>query len=291
MTTQSTTDLPGESGPSASDHKIYLAQTGSGFDYDAEIKHAQEALEATKQAYMEATENCSDAEAARAAAEKAEEAARVVSAIEEEARKRMDDGALTHEQYREFDLLEKNARAVANYAAAVGDAAYFQKYYPDEMEKTGRAVCASGIPMSRTEPTSPAGATADMRSPLHPDYALFENVYAGIVRIDQERGYTTDQSSERLAAALTVQSKSDGLDAVRHVAMNQEGTRAFAIDTQDPASPSANRSSVDVTLAKQQSVEASNEKLAQANLAIAIQSQDSPAARLDESARGNSRTV
>ena len=112
----------------------------------------------------------------------------------------------------------------------------------------------------------PAGALAgdDMRDASHPDHARFSAVLAGVVRIDEERGRTPDASSERLAAALTAQSKADGLEAVRHVAMNAEGTRAFATDTPDPASALANRSVVDVAAALRQTVEASNERLGEA---------------------------
>lgn len=302
MTTESISEMPGTGGSNASGYKIYLAQTGGNVDFDAKLKEAQEALEAAKLGYVEATEACHDPKSAQAAADKVLEAAELASAIEEETRN-AEASPEDQEKREEIDRIENTTRDLANYSQRIADSDW-----------NGRSPCSEGIPMSLTEPLLPAGtlaavatdplgpvrfkqddlqstARADMRDPSHPDYARFENVYAGVSRIDRERGYASDQSSERLAAALTVQSKVDGLDAVRHVAMNPEGTRAFAIDTQDPASPLAHRSTVDVAMAVRQPVEASNEKLAQANAHLAFQKSDSPGIGLEEPGRSGLRVA
>lgn len=129
---------------------------------------------------------------------------------------------------------------------------------------------------SRTQPDGlHHGGPSDIRAPSHPENPRFEQAYAGVIGIDHERGRSPDQISERLAAALAVQSKADGLEAIRCVVMNKEGTRAFAVDNADPAAPWAKRTSVEVAAAIQQPVEASNEKLEQLTQRMAVQQQDS----------------
>lgn len=288
MTTQSTSDMPGTEGLNASDYKVYLAEASVDFDFGAKLKEAQEALEAAQLAYIEATEACRDREAAQAAADKALEAAERAIAIKEEA-SNAPSSPENREKQNEILRIGNNARVVANYAQNVVDSGW-----------DGKSFCSEGIPMSQADPRLPADAfvsaatassdtawfkqdspPSDMRDSSHPDHSRFETVYAGVTNFSQERGYTPDQSSERLAAALTVQTKVDGLETVRHVAMSSDGTRAFAIDSQDPASPSANRASVDVALATQQSVSASNEKLERLNTGLSIQRQDPAAIALE----------
>lgn len=132
---------------------------------------------------------------------------------------------------------------------------------------------------------------SDMRDPLHPDNPRFQQAYAGVTRIDGEHGRTPDRFSEQLAAALTVQSKVDGLNAVHHVLMNKEGTRAFTVDTPDAAASWAKRSSIEMATAVQQPVEVSNEKIQQVNQQIALQQQNSPSISPDDPIRGGPRMV
>jgi hypothetical protein len=134
-----------------------------------------------------------------------------------------------------------------------------------------------------------APAYADMRDPSHPDNPRFQQAHAGVVGIDRERGREPDEISAKLAAALAVQSKIDGLDGISHVKMNQEGTRAFAVDTPDPSSEWAKRSSVDVAAAVTQPIEVSNEKLQQVNQSIAMQQQINQNPSQEEQARSGPR--
>jgi hypothetical protein len=292
-TSESTTSvMPGTEGLNTSDYKLYLAQTAGEFDYEQKLEEAQEALEATKLAYMEAIEFCDDVEAAQAAADKAVEAGGKVIDIQKEALELTEEGLLPYDQYEEFQTLGNNAHTVLNLAVGVSDAIHNETY---SLDSGHRDVCIYDIPLSQSEPLLPSGtlaaATTDMRSPLHPDNDRFERAYAGVTSIDEARGRVSDQSTERLAAALTLQSKIDEQEKVYHVSMNPEGTRAFTIDTPDPTSELAKPSSVDVAMAVRQPVEVSNEKLAQVNETVAAKSQDSPAVRLDEPSRGHSRTA
>jgi hypothetical protein len=320
MTTESASDMPGTAGLNASDYKIYLAQTVTDFDHDGKLKETQEAYEAAKSAFLEAGRVCEDPEAAQAAADEAREAADVAKGIDHSYwRDPIETSPANNDALAEFNgeiSAEEHGRRlrvtsnISDLAYAADDFAVMSQEIADQARE--RKPCFEGLPISQSEPLLPTGTLAagasdplgpirsrqdqlqsdmraDMRHPSHPDYSRFENVYAGVARIDQGRGHTSDQSSERLAAALTVQSKVDGLDAVRHVAMNPEGTRAFTIDTQDPASPLANRSSVDVAMAVRQPLEASNEKLEQVNKSLAIQQRDSPGIGLEEPIRGGLR--
>lgn len=285
MTTQSTSDMPGTDGMNTPVYKVYLAEADGGFDFNAKLKEAQEALEAAQLAYQETIEACHDQAAAQAAADKTMEAAERAIAIKEEARNFIPSPEELEES-NELERVGSNAHRLLNYAAVIADGHW-----------NGRSTCNEGMPMAGAKPLLPneilassnTGALdsaqlksverqdtvhADMRDPSHPDHSRFEAIYAGISRIDQGRGSTSDQSNERLAAALTVQSKIDGLETVRHVAMSSDGTRAFAIDTQDPTSPLANRSIVDVAAAARQPMEMSNEKTAQVNNHISMQRPD-----------------
>lgn len=276
MTTRSDSELSGTADVRDAEFKLYLAQTGPASDLDAELEAARKAHDAAKVAAEEASRLCIAAEEAEAWAEISRKAAEDVEGIDERVNDRsalLDDGGAFERgeidmfefgrrtgMREEIDRLSDSADAYAESAEGAAERARIDR------------PCGETVPMSSLE-SPPAGALAgaDMRDASHPDHARFSAVLAGVVRIDEEHGRTPDASSERLAAALTVQSKADGLEAVRHVAMNAEGTRAFATDTQDPASALANRSVVDVAAALRQTVEASNERLGEANRALAMQ--------------------
>jgi hypothetical protein len=108
-------------------------------------------------------------------------------------------------------------------------------------------------------------AGSDMRDPTHRDHAMYVQAYQHVTQIDRGMGRTPDEHSERLAAAVTAQSKADGLDTIHHIVMNDDRSRAFAVDTQDISAPWSRRSSVDVATAVQQTVEVSNGKLQETN--------------------------
>lgn len=95
----------------------------------------------------------------------------------------------------------------------------------------------------------------DMRDDRHPANDKYRQAYAGVVKIDQSLGRTPDGHSERLAAALTAAGAK--MPAISHVVLSRDGTRAFAVDTQNISSEWQQRVQVDVASAVQRPVEAS----------------------------------
>ena len=63
----------------------------------------------------------------------------------------------------------------------------------------------------------------------HPDHALFEQTRDAVYRLDVQRNRTPDQRSDNLAAALVVAARSEGLREVNHVILNDDASRAFAV--------------------------------------------------------------
>lgn len=63
----------------------------------------------------------------------------------------------------------------------------------------------------------------------HPDNALYAQTLAEVCKLDAQRGRTSDAASEHLAGALTVEAKRQGMSAVNHVVLSEDGSRAFAV--------------------------------------------------------------
>ena len=72
-------------------------------------------------------------------------------------------------------------------------------------------------------------ASPSLADPAHPDHALFDQAQRQVHRIDADMGRTPDQHSDNLAGALTVAAKHEGLSRIDDVGMNEEGSRAFAM--------------------------------------------------------------
>jgi peptidoglycan hydrolase-like protein with peptidoglycan-binding domain len=73
-----------------------------------------------------------------------------------------------------------------------------------------------------------ARVTPTLADPENPDHALYQQALAGIHKIDADMGRTSDQQSTNLAAALTAAAKGQGLARIDAVALNEDGSRAFA---------------------------------------------------------------
>jgi hypothetical protein len=86
-----------------------------------------------------------------------------------------------------------------------------------------------------------------------------------VARLDEQFGRTPDEQSQRLAAALAAQGRTDGLETIQQVLLNDTGTRAFAVDNADASAPWARRSAVEVMTALQQPLEESTAQIEQAN--------------------------
>ena len=63
----------------------------------------------------------------------------------------------------------------------------------------------------------------------HPDNAMFNQALQGVHKLDAAHGRTPDQASGNLAAALVVAAKNDRMTDINHVALSNDGSRAFAV--------------------------------------------------------------
>lgn len=64
----------------------------------------------------------------------------------------------------------------------------------------------------------------------HPDYALYQSAFGAVRRMESAKGIAGGEHSQRLAAALTVAARRDGLDRIDQVALSDDGKRAFAVE-------------------------------------------------------------
>ncbi|HEV7775866.1 MAG TPA: XVIPCD domain-containing protein [Luteibacter sp.] len=76
-------------------------------------------------------------------------------------------------------------------------------------------------------PSHPAPPHLDQ--PGHPDNAMYKQALDGIHRLDAQHQRRPDQRSDNLAAALVVAARSDGMSKIDHVVLNDDASRAFAV--------------------------------------------------------------
>lgn len=88
-------------------------------------------------------------------------------------------------------------------------------------------------------------AVMSLSDPRHPGVSLYTQALEGVRSVDEQRGRTTDQASCQLAGSLAVASCEAGLNRVDHVAMSDDGARAYAIQG-DINSPFKKYAEVDV---------------------------------------------
>lgn len=86
-------------------------------------------------------------------------------------------------------------------------------------------------------PSLPAPAITLLDNPTHPVHALFLQAREGVRALDARLGREPDAGSERLAAALAVAARRDGLHVIDHVVGGDDGQRMFAVEgsLHDPA--------------------------------------------------------
>lgn len=103
----------------------------------------------------------------------------------------------------------------------------------------------------------------------HPDHATYQQARNGVHQMDAQHGRTPDERSDRLAAALTVAARHEGMGRIDHVALNSDASRTYAVqgelnspfkkvaevDTQQAMSTSMEQSSRAWQQASQPSVE------------------------------------
>ncbi|HXD35255.1 MAG TPA: XVIPCD domain-containing protein [Rhodanobacter sp.] len=126
-------------------------------------------------------------------------------------------------------------------------------------------------------PAYPAPATSTQASPRldeasHPDHALFQQAYAGVIKIDAERGRASDQLSKNLAGALAVEAKLQGLKQIDSVLLDGDGSKALAAE-QPMRGVVTNVANVDTAEAIYKPIEQSTQQIAQVNQTLQQQGQ------------------
>lgn len=107
----------------------------------------------------------------------------------------------------------------------------------------------------------------------HPDQAMFRQILTGVHDEDRKRGREPDALSEQVAAGLTVDAKTRGLNKVGFLQFSADGSKAYMTDTRDPSSEFARTAAGDVGQAAQQPIAASTGKAADINQSLGLNSQ------------------
>ncbi|WP_426700975.1 XVIPCD domain-containing protein [Rhodanobacter sp. Col0626] len=99
-------------------------------------------------------------------------------------------------------------------------------------------LAADGVAGARTldaiHRQTQAVKTPGLEHASNPDHALYMQAQKAVHDLDARQGRTSDQHSNNLAAALTVAARRDGLDRIDQVALNDDGSRAFAVQNGVP---------------------------------------------------------
>ena len=140
--------------------------------------------------------------------------------------------------------------------------------------QVAHALPSAGVAGPRTQAALRHADAQLVNSPAHPDHRLFARVLHQLHVAEVERGIAPDLHDERIAAALLVQMRRDGIEHVDRVEINRDGSRLRAIWVSPLRDePGLNRTScaIDLHQAAQQSLRASSEQLAHSELASAVQ--------------------
>jgi len=140
--------------------------------------------------------------------------------------------------------------------------------------QAAHALPSAGVAGPRTQAALRHADAQLVNSPAHPDHRLFARVLHQLHVAEVERGIAPDAHDERIAGALLVQMRRDGIEHVDRVEINRDGSRLRAIWVSPLRDePGLNRTScaIDLHLAAQQSLRASSEQLAHSELTSAVQ--------------------
>ena len=136
------------------------------------------------------------------------------------------------------------------------------------------ALPSAGVAGPRTQAALRQADAQLVNSPAHPDHRLFARVLHQLHVAELERGIAAAPHDERIAGALLVQMRRDGIEHVDRVELNRDGSRLRAIWVSPLRDePGLNRTScaIDLHQAAQQSLRASSEQLAHSELTSAVQ--------------------
>ncbi|WP_369929280.1 XVIPCD domain-containing protein [Xanthomonas sp. NCPPB 2632] len=84
---------------------------------------------------------------------------------------------------------------------------------------------------AKTETATAAQLPGRLDHPDHPDHAMFQQARDQVYVIDRRLGRTPDLQSDQIASALVVQARSDGLQRIDQVALSEDGSRMWAVQT------------------------------------------------------------
>ncbi|RAO75775.1 XVIPCD domain-containing protein [Dyella jiangningensis] len=105
--------------------------------------------------------------------------------------------------------------------------------------------------------SKPATQKSRLDNEAHPDHALFRQTRSAVHQLDTSHQRAPDQRSDNLAAALTVAARQNGMSQVNHVVLNDDATRAYAVQG-DLKSPFKQIAQVDTAQAMATPIEKSS---------------------------------
>lgn len=80
-------------------------------------------------------------------------------------------------------------------------------------------------------PKPPTHSMVRLDDASHPDHALFQQARGHVHALDSQLGRAPDQLSDNLAAAVTVSARADGLTGIDQIALSDDGSRLWAVQT------------------------------------------------------------
>lgn len=151
-----------------------------------------------------------------------------------------------------------DAGAVATVGMVVAGASRVERAAVEGLKAVGDG--ASRVYESAFGNSAISSRLPQLDEPTHHDHAMFKQALAGVQLLDSEKGRTPDVNSDRLAAALVVAARRDGITRIDSVVLSDDATRAFAVQGA-PRSPA-------MRLASVPTVEAINTPIAQSTQAL-----------------------
>ena len=118
----------------------------------------------------------------------------------------------------------------ATLAALKAQVAAHKDQAPSGQEPTGQSPSA---PASRDPATKEQPAAKLLSDPTHEDYAFFQKTRALVHDMDREHGRQPDGRSDNLASCLVVRGKADGLERIDHIALSDDASRVWGVQTPD----------------------------------------------------------
>jgi peptidoglycan hydrolase-like protein with peptidoglycan-binding domain len=92
---------------------------------------------------------------------------------------------------------------------------------------------------------APAANAARLDQDTHPAHAMYRQALAGVERVDQQQGRSSDGMSKNLAGSLVVAAQREGMHTIDQVALSQDASKAFAVQG-EANSPFKKHASVEV---------------------------------------------